>query len=78
MTTKREVAAFIKQHGCTAHYSGNTRTMFITGWLGKDVELDLRRKLEGKALPFRLASQAEQMVYPKPVNKFAKPKTPRS
>ena len=71
MITKREVADFIKQHGCTAHYSGNTRTMFITGSNSQATELALLKKF-GNTLQFNTAHQAEQVAYPEPLNKFAK------
>jgi hypothetical protein len=68
---KQKVQRFIESHNHTAHYSGKTKTMFITGSNAEAVELKVI-KVFGMGLPFKTASQAEQMSYPKRVNRYAK------
>ena len=61
---KRQVQAFVTAQGHTSHYSGKTKTLFITGPNAEHVELETIKKF-GMGLPFKTASQAKQMQFGK-------------
>lgn len=68
---KRTVQAFVTAQGHTSHYSGHTKTLYVTGPNAEHVELQIIKTF-GMGLPFKTASQTEQMINPKPVNKYSK------
>ncbi len=67
---KRTVQAFVTAQGHTSHYSGKKRILYITGANSAEVQILVMKKF--KTLPFEVDHQAEQMVNPKPVNKYSK------
>lgn len=66
---KKTVQAFVATQGHTSHYSGKSKTLYITGPNAEHVELQVIKKF-GK-LPFETTSQAKQLVV-KPINRFSK------
>lgn len=69
---KKQVQAFVQAQGHTTHYSGKTKTMFITGSNAEDyVELAVIGKF-GTDLPFKLSNQPVRAEYTKQVNKYSK------
>lgn len=68
---KKQVQAFVQAQGHTTHYSGKTKTMFITGPDAENVELSTIEHF-GMSLPFKLSNQPVRAEFPKQINKFAK------
>lgn len=66
---KRKVQDFVRSLNHTSHYSGKTKTLFITGLNAESVELKVIKEF-GYGLPFKTASQPVQMFNTKVPSPF--------